>query len=139
MNSIPAILQLTLTSAHTLSAAVLRVEQRPGIATRPFFRNQVGNAGASVLTQVAAAQQLSAHDYFSKLEALVLLRGARQSLDELRSLLKAVANRRYIDEREATMLEENCDETMALLLAATVALRGDATGRSRLDTRVAVG
>ncbi len=125
MNNIAALIQLTLASSHALSEGTLRLEQRPGIASRRFFRDQMGNTAASVLTQVAAAQELSRSGYFSRLEALALLQGARKSAGELKMLLKTASGRRYADERELGTVCEKCDETMAMLMASTVTLRGE--------------
>lgn len=125
MNNVAALIELTMASSHALSEGSLQLEQRPGIASRRFFRDQMGNTAAAVLTQVAAAQELSRSGYFSRLEALALLHGARKSAGQLKELLRAAESRRYADLHELGKVSEKCDETVAMLLASTVALRGE--------------
>jgi 23S rRNA-intervening sequence protein len=123
MNGIAALIRLTGAAAEALSEGAIGLEDEPGIRSRDSFRRQLGNAAIAVIAQVAQAQCFGDMSYPERVEAMSALRGARASTGELKDLVSTAVARHYVDPQTAAPVLEKADETVALLLAATVAAR----------------
>jgi four helix bundle protein len=121
---VAGLLVLTVTTASALCEEVVGLEQEPLIRMRMAFQRQLGGAGVSVLAQVADANALAFGSFRDRMNAALALRRARATSAEVKDLLRAAVKRQYITETRAERAIQLADEAIALVLSATVALRG---------------
>ena len=123
VRSIAGLMHLAFRLAHEVSEAALDLE-KGGLRGPRFYASIVADTGVSALAHVAAASATYSDDYRGRLEAAASLRSARECLVKLKDVVSRAAAQHYLDESIAKPLTARVEETIAVLMALGIEVRG---------------
>lgn len=128
LNDLHALLDLAVDTAHRLNLRIHQAEEQ--LIHRPILARRMGNTSASLLVEVSSASDYARIANFrSRTDAIAALRESRKLVGSVRHAVTLDCALIYPELRKA--ISNDCEELLALLLAATA----EAVRSSTLDSR----
>lgn len=122
MRDLRSLLLLAFSLAHQISEECLDLEHR--LAHRRFYAEQLADAGVSILAHIACADaSYPPFDAQSHVELARSLAGARERLDECRTILKRLVEHGNLPETTVEELRQRIEELMAVVRGLELEVR----------------